>query len=225
MQDVVKMSVAAFHEWRNELLNNGTFQNYDNVHTAYDKHEVHALNKMPSFIHDNDEEWAGDVEIEEPTSSQSTPLSEPMTAASSGARTFSHSDVFHDAQPHAFAQPAAVATPEQAADTSRFHATGASLKTSEQSGGLVSGHGMISDHPSEVAKSDLEVPLISLVAAAASEDTTDEGAAAVKSSSSVPVDTAQEGPVQEQDTPNERMFAKQLDAVEAELLAQRINMG
>lgn len=64
-QEVVKTSVAAFSEWRNELINSGVFQNYDNVHATYDKREVHALNKIPSFIHDNDENdgWAGDVDV------------------------------------------------------------------------------------------------------------------------------------------------------------------
>ena len=56
VQEAVAAAVAAFHEWRNELLNNGAVQNYGNVLTTYDKREVHALNKMPSFIHDNDEE-------------------------------------------------------------------------------------------------------------------------------------------------------------------------
>ena len=88
MQEVVKASVTAFHEWRSQLLSSGVVQNYDDVQTTYDVHEVHAFNKMPSFIHD--EEWAGDVDIDAEldghvsASPQSDPLStEPSASVAS----------------------------------------------------------------------------------------------------------------------------------------------
>ncbi|NJR41292.1 MAG: hypothetical protein HC767_00190 [Akkermansiaceae bacterium] len=67
MQEVVWKSVAAFSEWRSELIDSGTFQSYDNDLATYNKHEVRALNKFPSFIHDNDDNedmngWVGDVD-------------------------------------------------------------------------------------------------------------------------------------------------------------------